>query len=106
MTIEDIYCILWSISLSKDLFTTVINLPRLSADRYKMASSYGSLAKEAIVLLDRFRAGRQCLDDFMEEASKDLQVNWPIYFYYSKTLEIVQTHIYTSIESKALKYQK
>ncbi|KAK1894381.1 Cilia- and flagella-associated protein 99 [Dissostichus eleginoides] len=38
-----------------------------------MASSYGSLAKEAIVLLDRFRAGRQCLDDFMEEASKDLQ---------------------------------
>lgn len=78
MTIEDIYCILWSISLSKDLFTTVINLPRLSVDRYKMASSYGSLAKEAIVLLDRFRAGRQCLDDFMEEASKDLQVNWPI----------------------------
>ncbi|XP_029316774.1 cilia- and flagella-associated protein 99 isoform X2 [Cottoperca gobio] len=38
-----------------------------------MASSYGSLAKEAIVLLDKFSAGRQCLDDFMEEASKDLQ---------------------------------
>lgn len=39
-----------------------------------MASSYGSLAKEAIVLLDKFSAGRQCLDDFMEDVSKDLQV--------------------------------
>ncbi|XP_035530166.1 cilia- and flagella-associated protein 99 [Morone saxatilis] len=38
-----------------------------------MASSYGSLVKEAIVLLDGFSAGRQCLDDFMEDASKDLQ---------------------------------
>ncbi|XP_059209108.1 cilia- and flagella-associated protein 99 isoform X2 [Centropristis striata] len=38
-----------------------------------MASSYGSLAKEAVVLLDKFSAGRQCLDDFMEDASKDLQ---------------------------------
>uniref|UniRef100_A0A671XEC8 Cilia and flagella associated protein 99 n=1 Tax=Sparus aurata TaxID=8175 RepID=A0A671XEC8_SPAAU len=38
-----------------------------------MASSYGSLVREAIVLLDRFNAGRQCLDDFMEDASKDLQ---------------------------------
>lgn len=47
----------------------------LTADRYEMASGYGSLAREAIVLLDRFSAGRQCLDDFMEDASKDLQVN-------------------------------
>ncbi|XP_037652282.1 cilia- and flagella-associated protein 99 isoform X1 [Sebastes umbrosus] len=38
-----------------------------------MSSSYGSLAKEAIVLLDKFTSGRQCLDDFMEDASKDLQ---------------------------------
>uniref|UniRef100_A0AAQ4RSA2 Cilia and flagella associated protein 99 n=1 Tax=Gasterosteus aculeatus aculeatus TaxID=481459 RepID=A0AAQ4RSA2_GASAC len=46
----------------------------LTADRYEMASGYGSLAREAIVLLDRFSAGRQCLDDFMEDASKDLQI--------------------------------
>ncbi|KAK9533666.1 hypothetical protein VZT92_008771 [Zoarces viviparus] len=39
-----------------------------------MASGYGSLAKKAIVLLDRFSAGRQCLDEFMEDASKDLQI--------------------------------
>ncbi|KAM8915058.1 cilia- and flagella-associated protein 99 isoform 2-T2 [Spinachia spinachia] len=39
-----------------------------------MASGYGSLAREAIVLLDKFSAGRQCLDDFMEDASKDLQM--------------------------------
>ncbi|XP_068436650.1 cilia- and flagella-associated protein 99 [Clinocottus analis] len=39
-----------------------------------MAPGYGLLAKEAIVLLDKFSAGRQCLDDFMEEASKDLQI--------------------------------
>ncbi|XP_070699056.1 cilia- and flagella-associated protein 99 [Pempheris klunzingeri] len=38
-----------------------------------MASSYGSLVKEAIVLLNKFNAGRQCLDDFIENASKDLQ---------------------------------
>ncbi|XP_070777102.1 cilia- and flagella-associated protein 99 [Enoplosus armatus] len=38
-----------------------------------MASSYGSLVKEVIVLLYRFNAGRQCLDDFMEDASKNLQ---------------------------------
>lgn len=55
-------------------FTPVIILQQLSAGRFKMASSYGSLVREAIVLLDRFNAGRQCLDDFMEDASKDLQV--------------------------------
>uniref|UniRef100_UPI0037E7075D cilia- and flagella-associated protein 99 n=1 Tax=Semicossyphus pulcher TaxID=241346 RepID=UPI0037E7075D len=38
-----------------------------------MATSYGSLAKEAIELLDKFSAGRHCLDDFIEDASKDLQ---------------------------------
>ncbi|XP_076605094.1 cilia- and flagella-associated protein 99 isoform X2 [Chaetodon auriga] len=38
-----------------------------------MAPSYGSLVKEAIALLDKFNAGSQCLDDFMEDASKDLQ---------------------------------
>lgn len=26
------------------------------------------------MLLDKFTSGRQCLDDFMEDASKDLQV--------------------------------
>ncbi|KAM3594165.1 uncharacterized protein V6R79_003486 [Siganus canaliculatus] len=38
-----------------------------------MTSSYGSLVKEAIVLLDKFTTGRQCLDDFVEDASKNLQ---------------------------------
>ncbi|KAM7403051.1 hypothetical protein PAMA_003804 [Pampus argenteus] len=38
-----------------------------------MASSYGSLVKEAAVLLDEFSTSRRCLDDFMEDASKDLQ---------------------------------
>ncbi|KAM9842948.1 cilia- and flagella-associated protein 99 [Aulostomus maculatus] len=39
-----------------------------------MAPSYGSLVKEAIVLLDEFTAGTQCLDDFLEDISKDLQM--------------------------------
>lgn len=39
-----------------------------------MGSSYEPLVKEAIVLLDKFRAGKKCLDDFIEDASKDLQV--------------------------------
>lgn len=39
-----------------------------------MAPSYTSLVKEAIVLLDKFSADRQSLDDFLEDASKDLQV--------------------------------
>ncbi|XP_045919602.1 cilia- and flagella-associated protein 99 [Micropterus dolomieu] len=38
-----------------------------------MAPSYGSLVKEAIVLLNKFSAGRQCLDDFMDDASQELQ---------------------------------
>nr|XP_046269897.1 cilia- and flagella-associated protein 99 [Scatophagus argus] len=38
-----------------------------------MESSYGSLVKQAIVLLDKFNAGRQCLDDFIGDATKDLQ---------------------------------
>uniref|UniRef100_A0A3Q2YSW2 Cilia and flagella associated protein 99 n=1 Tax=Hippocampus comes TaxID=109280 RepID=A0A3Q2YSW2_HIPCM len=38
-----------------------------------MAKSYGELVKEAILLLDKFTAGRMSLDDFMEEAAKDLQ---------------------------------
>ncbi|XP_067335255.1 cilia- and flagella-associated protein 99 [Channa argus] len=38
-----------------------------------MASSYGSLVKEAIVLLDKFHTGRLCLEDFLEDVSKDLQ---------------------------------
>lgn len=37
-------------------------------------ANYGSLVKEAIVLLDKFNAGRQSLDDFVDEASNDLQV--------------------------------
>lgn len=39
-----------------------------------MEPSYASLVKEAVVLLDKFNASRQCLDDFMEDASKHLQV--------------------------------
>ncbi|XP_034419465.1 cilia- and flagella-associated protein 99 [Cyclopterus lumpus] len=39
-----------------------------------MASGFGSLAKEASVLLDKFSAGSQCLDVFMEEASRELQI--------------------------------
>ncbi|KAK2826062.1 hypothetical protein Q5P01_020276 [Channa striata] len=38
-----------------------------------MASSYVSLVKKATVLLDKFNTDRQCLDDFIEGASKDLQ---------------------------------
>uniref|UniRef100_A0A665WJL0 Cilia and flagella associated protein 99 n=1 Tax=Echeneis naucrates TaxID=173247 RepID=A0A665WJL0_ECHNA len=38
-----------------------------------MASNHGSLVREAIELLDKFTAGRQCLDDFIEDASKALQ---------------------------------
>ncbi|XP_029900828.1 cilia- and flagella-associated protein 99 [Myripristis murdjan] len=38
-----------------------------------MASMYGSLVKEATVLLDQFSADKLCLDDFMENASKTLQ---------------------------------
>ncbi|XP_029981893.1 cilia- and flagella-associated protein 99 [Sphaeramia orbicularis] len=38
-----------------------------------MASSYGSLVKEAMVLLDKFTASRLCLDDLVEDASKSLQ---------------------------------
>lgn len=41
---------------------------------FKMASNYASLVKEAVQLLDKFRASRQCLDDFTEDAMKDLQV--------------------------------
>ncbi|KAG8013378.1 Cilia-and flagella-associated protein 99 [Nibea albiflora] len=39
-----------------------------------MTSNYGSLVKEASVLLDKFSADRQCLDDFIEDVSKNLQV--------------------------------
>ncbi|XP_069392249.1 putative leucine-rich repeat-containing protein DDB_G0290503 [Paralichthys olivaceus] len=39
----------------------------------KMGSNYGSLVKEAIVLLDKFSEGKQTLDQFIEDAAKDLQ---------------------------------
>ena len=39
-----------------------------------MSSSYVSLVKEVIVLLDKFRTDKRCLDDFIEDALKDLQV--------------------------------
>lgn len=39
-----------------------------------MASNYGQLVKKAIVLLEKFHSGLQCSDDFMIDASKDLQV--------------------------------
>ncbi|XP_061698968.1 cilia- and flagella-associated protein 99-like isoform X1 [Syngnathoides biaculeatus] len=38
-----------------------------------MAKSHGELVKEAIVLLDKFTAGRASLDDFMEDEAKHLQ---------------------------------
>ncbi|XP_034432759.1 cilia- and flagella-associated protein 99 isoform X2 [Hippoglossus hippoglossus] len=38
-----------------------------------MASNDGSLVKEAIMLLDKLSEGKQCLDDFIEDAAKDLQ---------------------------------
>lgn len=41
-----------------------------------MAPSYTSLIKEAIALLDKFSGDRQSLDDFLEDASKDLQVRY------------------------------
>lgn len=41
--------------------------------KFRMPSSYGALVKEAIVLLDKFTAGKQCLDDFVGDISKDLQ---------------------------------
>ncbi|XP_069392208.1 cilia- and flagella-associated protein 99-like [Paralichthys olivaceus] len=39
----------------------------------KMGSNYGSLVKEAIVLLDKFSDGKQSLDHLIEGAAKDLQ---------------------------------
>lgn len=41
-----------------------------------MAPSYGSLIKEAIALIDHFNGRTQCLDDFIEEVSRDLQVEY------------------------------
>ncbi|XP_075874211.1 cilia- and flagella-associated protein 99 [Nelusetta ayraudi] len=38
-----------------------------------MASNYGQLVKKAIVLLEKFHSGLQCSDDFMIDASMDLQ---------------------------------
>ncbi|XP_056867948.1 cilia- and flagella-associated protein 99 [Takifugu flavidus] len=51
---------------------TVFALQR-SASQYKMAPSYESLVKEAIVLIDLFNGSAQCLDAFIEDVSKDLQ---------------------------------
>lgn len=39
-----------------------------------MAPSHVSLIKEAIVLIDEFSGSAACLEDFIEEVSKDLQV--------------------------------
>ncbi|KAM3871377.1 cilia- and flagella-associated protein 99 [Diretmus argenteus] len=38
-----------------------------------MASSYGLLVKEASMLLDKFNADKQYVDDFMEDASKSME---------------------------------
>ncbi|XP_037097565.1 cilia- and flagella-associated protein 99-like [Syngnathus acus] len=38
-----------------------------------MEQNYGELVKEAIFLLDKFTAGRASLDDFIEDAEKELQ---------------------------------
>ncbi|XP_047466160.1 cilia- and flagella-associated protein 99 [Mugil cephalus] len=61
-----------------------------------MASSYGSLVKQAIVLLDKFKAGRQCLDDFIEDASKDLQTMDPL------QKKFILDAIYGCVEQKKL----
>lgn len=49
-----------------------------SVSQYKMAPSYGSLIKEAIVLLDKFNESTHYLDDFIEDVSKELQVKYVI----------------------------
>lgn len=41
-----------------------------------MAINYGQLVKKAIVLLERFNPDLHCSDDFMSDASKELQVCW------------------------------
>ncbi|XP_061553333.1 cilia- and flagella-associated protein 99-like isoform X2 [Phycodurus eques] len=38
-----------------------------------MAKSYGPLVKKAIALIDQYPASKQTLDDFIEDASKDLK---------------------------------
>ncbi|CAL9686513.1 unnamed protein product [Knipowitschia caucasica] len=38
-----------------------------------MSSNYVPLVRDAIRLLDKFSESRQCLDDFVEDSSKDLQ---------------------------------
>ncbi|KAM4625089.1 cilia- and flagella-associated protein 99 [Polymixia lowei] len=38
-----------------------------------METSYGFLVMEATMLLDKFDAGKQCLDDFTEDASKAME---------------------------------
>ncbi|XP_028294627.1 cilia- and flagella-associated protein 99 isoform X2 [Gouania willdenowi] len=38
-----------------------------------MTSNYGSLVKEAIALLHKFKPERHCLDDFIENAGRNLQ---------------------------------
>ncbi|KAJ0044241.1 hypothetical protein NL108_004334 [Boleophthalmus pectinirostris] len=45
----------------------------------KMPSKYVPLVRDAITLLDRFRESRQCLDDFVEDISKDLQSLDPLH---------------------------
>lgn len=53
----------------------MISLQR-SVSQCKMAPNYGSLIKEAIVLIDKFNGGIQNLDDFIEDVLKDLQVKY------------------------------
>lgn len=53
----------------------MISLQR-SVSQCKMAPSYGSLIKEAIVLIDKFNGKTQNMDDFIEDVSKDLQVKY------------------------------
>lgn len=55
----------------------MISLHR-SVSQCKMAPSYGSLIKEAIVLIDKFSGSKQYLDDFIEDVSMDLQVKYVI----------------------------
>lgn len=52
----------------------MISLQRL-VSQCKMPS-YGSLIKEAVVLIDKFNGSTQNLDDFIEDVSKDLQVKY------------------------------
>jgi ribosomal protein S17E len=42
-----------------------------------MAQGYATLIKEATLLLDKFNADKQCVEEFTEDASKAIEVTVP-----------------------------